>query len=160
MYCPNCGGASAAGLRFCKSCGTNLEVVSQALTGQPAPPPQVSAPLFDAGQYCNVTAGGFKSIGLGIAFFLAAIVFAFSARRGGWSWTVFGFLIASGALVSKGVAGLLTAKKLEQIAGLHPAQQTLYVPPASPQAMRTQPLSAGGSVTDQTTKHLESASKL
>lgn len=33
MFCPNCGKSNAAGTRFCAKCGTNLEVVSQALTG-------------------------------------------------------------------------------------------------------------------------------
>lgn len=34
VYCPKCGNASADGSRFCRKCGTNLEAVSRALTGQ------------------------------------------------------------------------------------------------------------------------------
>jgi hypothetical protein len=37
VYCPKCGAASAATLRFCTKCGTNLEAVSRVLTGQLAP---------------------------------------------------------------------------------------------------------------------------
>jgi hypothetical protein len=33
MFCPNCGRDNARERKFCASCGTNLEVVSQALTG-------------------------------------------------------------------------------------------------------------------------------
>lgn len=33
MFCPNCGRDNARETRFCASCGTNLEVVSQALSG-------------------------------------------------------------------------------------------------------------------------------
>src|SRR5687768_221740 len=33
MFCPNCGRDNAREKKFCASCGTNLEVVSQALTG-------------------------------------------------------------------------------------------------------------------------------
>jgi hypothetical protein len=33
MFCPTCGKDNAMELKFCASCGTNLEVVSQALTG-------------------------------------------------------------------------------------------------------------------------------
>lgn len=33
MFCPTCGKDNSLELRFCASCGTNLEAVSQALTG-------------------------------------------------------------------------------------------------------------------------------
>jgi hypothetical protein len=33
MFCPNCGRDNSLERRFCSSCGTNLEVVSQALSG-------------------------------------------------------------------------------------------------------------------------------
>src|SRR3982750_3240592 len=34
MFCPTCGKDNPKELRFCASCGTNLEAVSQALTGR------------------------------------------------------------------------------------------------------------------------------
>lgn len=34
MYCPNCGSSNQAEVKFCKHCGTNLGVVSEALTGK------------------------------------------------------------------------------------------------------------------------------
>lgn len=33
MFCPTCGKDNALELKFCASCGTNLEAVSHALTG-------------------------------------------------------------------------------------------------------------------------------
>jgi hypothetical protein len=33
MFCPNCGGNNTLERKFCVQCGTNLEVVSQALSG-------------------------------------------------------------------------------------------------------------------------------
>jgi zinc-ribbon domain len=33
MFCPNCGKENAIGRKFCVACGTNLEAVSQALSG-------------------------------------------------------------------------------------------------------------------------------
>ena len=36
MYCPNCGSNNQAGIRFCTRCGTNLAVVSEALSGKAA----------------------------------------------------------------------------------------------------------------------------
>ena len=34
MFCPNCGKDNSNELRFCASCGTNLEAVAQALSGR------------------------------------------------------------------------------------------------------------------------------
>ncbi|HXG94204.1 MAG TPA: zinc ribbon domain-containing protein [Blastocatellia bacterium] len=33
MFCPTCGRENPSGRKFCSSCGTNLEAVTQALTG-------------------------------------------------------------------------------------------------------------------------------
>jgi len=33
MFCPNCGRDNSLERKFCASCGTNLEIVSQALNG-------------------------------------------------------------------------------------------------------------------------------
>ena len=33
MFCPSCGRENAQAIRFCVTCGTNLEAVSQALSG-------------------------------------------------------------------------------------------------------------------------------
>lgn len=33
MFCPTCGRDNSVSLKFCAACGTNLEAVSQALTG-------------------------------------------------------------------------------------------------------------------------------
>jgi hypothetical protein len=34
MFCPQCGASQPEDLKFCKACGTNLQVVTQALTGK------------------------------------------------------------------------------------------------------------------------------
>ncbi len=34
MYCPTCGTTASAEQKFCRACGTNLQIVSQALSGQ------------------------------------------------------------------------------------------------------------------------------
>ncbi len=36
MYCPNCGSNNQAEIKFCTRCGTNLGVVSEALSGKAA----------------------------------------------------------------------------------------------------------------------------
>ena len=47
MYCPKCGSNQSEGKRFCTVCGTNLQIVTQALSGQLPPaysPPAVPHP--------------------------------------------------------------------------------------------------------------------
>ena len=37
MYCPTCGSNQSEGKKFCTICGTNLQIITQALTGQLSP---------------------------------------------------------------------------------------------------------------------------
>ncbi|MEO6726255.1 MAG: zinc ribbon domain-containing protein [Blastocatellia bacterium] len=47
MFCPKCGSNQSDGKKFCTVCGTNLFIVSQALTGQlPHPPVQYAPPAI------------------------------------------------------------------------------------------------------------------
>lgn len=41
MYCPNCGSTNQPDVKFCKRCGTNLGVVTEALSGKIAEKPAV-----------------------------------------------------------------------------------------------------------------------
>ena len=37
MYCPTCGSNQSEGKKFCTICGTNLQIITQALSGQLSP---------------------------------------------------------------------------------------------------------------------------
>jgi hypothetical protein len=39
MYCPKCGGESLEAQKFCKACGTNLQLINDALSGGEGPHP-------------------------------------------------------------------------------------------------------------------------
>lgn len=41
MYCPSCGSNNQEDVKFCTRCGTNLNVVSEALSGKQTTPPEV-----------------------------------------------------------------------------------------------------------------------
>ncbi|NNE97447.1 MAG: zinc ribbon domain-containing protein, partial [Pyrinomonadaceae bacterium] len=34
MFCPKCGKGNSSEIKYCASCGTNLEAISRALTGR------------------------------------------------------------------------------------------------------------------------------
>ena len=38
MFCPKCGGESLETQRFCKACGTNLQLINDALRTGDSPP--------------------------------------------------------------------------------------------------------------------------
>lgn len=95
MFCPKCGSNQGDGKKFCTICGTNLLIVSQALTGQLpqspihyAPPPVSSLELerqkeMRQGITMTVLGGGY------IVYKLISFIFSFPFY--GWR-SPFGFL--------------------------------------------------------------------
>ena len=95
MFCPKCGSNQADGKKFCTVCGTNLFIVSQALTGQlPQPPIHYAPPVISPheierqqemkkGITMTVLGGGY------IVYKLISFIFSFPFY--GWR-SPFGFL--------------------------------------------------------------------
>gem|GEM_PF-1484522 len=87
MFCPRCGSNQSEGKRFCTSCGTNLLVVTQALTGQShqsvqyMPPPLSPLELERQRQFAKGIK--FTIIGGGLlALNLFNFIFSFPFRGG------------------------------------------------------------------------------
>lgn len=96
MFCPKCGSNQSDGKKFCTVCGTNLLIVSQALTGQLAPPqpmahtlpPMVYQAEFDRQKE---TRKGITMTILGGSFLVYQLIsFLFSAPFTNWR-SPFGF---------------------------------------------------------------------
>lgn len=99
MFCPKCGSNQGDSKKFCTVCGTNLLVVSQALTGQLAPfqpiqqmPPPVQPMVYQAEfDRHQETRKGITMATLGGSFLVYQIInFIFSAPFTGWR-SPFGF---------------------------------------------------------------------
>lgn len=96
MFCPKCGSNQGDSKKFCTVCGTNLLLVSQALTGQLAPPqpvihpaPQIIQPV-DYDRH-HETRKGITMAMLGGGFLIYKIIsFLFFAPFNGWR-SPFGF---------------------------------------------------------------------
>ena len=95
MYCPNCGNQSTADLRFCRSCGTDLGVVSEALTGKLATTNAQSAPetrrqrrrhRHDEDDTPRIDSAVIKFFG-GVAFICASFGALFFAPAGRIWWS-------------------------------------------------------------------------
>jgi hypothetical protein len=162
MFCPKCGTQNPETGRFCRSCGTDLGNVSNALTGN-LPKAQ---PLVDRkGKPINWERAIVKLFS-GLAFIAVAIALAVTGMgRGWWFWMLIPAFMSLGA----GVAQMIALKKAEKNA-VHiapaasinvianevnpslPPPQTEFVSPDT--SYKTGDL-VPPSVTDNTTRHLE-----
>lgn len=90
MFCPQCGSNQGNSKKFCTVCGTNLFVVSQALTGQLAPPQPFIAPVHPAMYQAELDRQkdmrkGITMAVLGGSYLLYQLInFLFSAPFTGW----------------------------------------------------------------------------
>ncbi|MBO0723890.1 MAG: zinc ribbon domain-containing protein [Blastocatellia bacterium] len=125
MFCPKCGSNQGDGRKFCTSCGTNLLVVAQALSGRlpqsypPSPhmPPAPQVPLRDRqreltkGLYFAIIGGGIM-MGRLITFILTGF------RDGPFGfWGFIGFI-----LLAVGLAKIISYR----------AQTPAVIPPSPP----------------------------
>jgi hypothetical protein len=161
MFCPKCATQNLEGAKFCRSCGANVSLVSQALSGQL---PQAAPDEAD----CDIPWGrkkrrkgvsldsAFKNVFMGIAFMVVAIALAFSRMGYGW-W--FWMLIPAFSMMGTGVAQYIRLKEREKRA-FQPGnfnQPSLQAPTqvsAFPVRSTGELVAPPPSVTEGTTRHL------
>ena len=166
MYCPNCA-AQIDGVKFCRSCGSNVSLVPQAMSGQ-SPQSEASEDGLHFGVHHLGRRHGRKepsvesaatSFFSGIGFIVAAIAILVYAPTGAsWWWS---FLIPAFATIGHGVGQYLQWKEqqrkqslLERPGNQPGAYQSSHQPPAI-SAPTTSELAKPSSVTEHTTRHLE-----
>lgn len=159
MFCPKCAAQNLEGARYCRSCGANLSLIPQALSGQL---PQAQSDDFDLGSRIRKRYGrevtldrAFKSAFMGLAFLLVSIALSFSPMgRGWWFW----MMIPAFSMMGSGIAQYIRVRERgkQTIAG------SSFNQPAMPSArVETLPVPNTGelmapppSVTEGTTRHL------
>jgi len=164
MFCPKCGIQNPETGKFCRSCGTDLGNVTDALSGKL----MKSHALVDKKGKPVSYEGAVTKFFTGIAFLIVAIVLGITGAAGGKVWW-FWMLIPAFASLGAGVAQYIQLKKLESggspvgaaddqnilISGQNaalPQSQTAYIAPES--KYKTGDL-VPPSVTDGTTKLLK-----
>ena len=152
MFCPKCATQNLDGAHFCRSCGANISLVSQALSGQLTQP---QPPVTEVDGTCRTRRGRdltleqpFKNFFLGIAFVIIAIVLSRTIGQVWWFW----MLIPAFSLMATGLAQFIRLKEHEKrvALGAPPVRRSFVEPAPQPQELRS-PVS---SVTEGTTRHL------
>lgn len=162
MFCPKCGTQNPETGKFCRSCGTDLGNVSQALTGNLPQPQKI---VDHKGRPVSWDRAIVK-IFSGLAFLAVSIVLAVSGGgRGWWFW----MLIPAFTSLGAGIAQYVQLRKAERGQPVYspgdsrpslgastrsalPPNQTEYVSPES--RYKTGDL-VPPSVAEGTTRHLE-----
>jgi hypothetical protein len=152
MYCPKCSTQNIDSASYCRTCGANLSLVPQALTGKL---PEAQADNFNTRmrrrREPSIGRGVTRTF-MGIAFLIVAAGITFSGRGSSGLW----LLIPAFLFLGRGIGELVTLLNAEraarQIAPPPPMQNTSPLPPRQ----SFDPL-APPSVTEGTTRHLDTA---
>jgi hypothetical protein len=109
MYCPSCSTHSSDGAKFCKSCGMNLSVITQALNGGVV----ISDPIRDREfkRARKQISDSIQGSAIGVALLVAAALPYFLIPRTPWIYTL-SLLLALGGIIRlfRSVGSLIDAK--------------------------------------------------
>jgi hypothetical protein len=162
MFCPKCGIQNPDSGKFCRSCGTDLGNVSDALTGK-----------LKIEKGCRNSKGrpislesAITKFFMGIAFVIVAVALAVTGKGGGW-W--FYMMIPAMLFIGSGIAQFIQVRNFEKGRAQFSAESGNVLSASAPNAalppQQTNFVSAESryktgdlvppSVTDSTTRHLE-----
>jgi hypothetical protein len=168
MYCPNCS-APIDGVKFCRSCGVNVSLVPQAMTGRlPAQPDDAADQIVVGGiigrkhnkhKKPPSLAKGIQEIFAGLGFIFVALAVNFWGPAGHlwWYW----MLIPAFSTLGSGVAEIVRAKQAEQATRYN---MPVTPPPSAPRAIEmpattTSKLAPPPSIVEDTTRRFDPAER-
>lgn len=166
MFCPKCGQQNPETGKFCRSCGTDLGNVSNALSGTL---PRQTALVDRKGKPVSLE-GAVTKFFTGLAFIIIACILGYTGAAGGHAWWYWMLIPGFGSLGS-GVAQYLQIRRVERGLPVHTVTESDRQPAFQPTSSATLPpqqtqfgspesrYKTGDlvppSVTDNTTRHLE-----
>ena len=156
MFCPKCATQNPDGGSFCRSCGANISLVPQALSG--------NLPATENDEGCGGLGSrrrskrlsldhSFRNIFMGVAFLLVAIALSRTIGAGWWFW----LLLPAFSMMGTGVGQYIRLKeqdKKNQMIGV--GQMPSYTAPRNLNSSMGNELRPPiPSVTEGTTRHLQ-----
>jgi len=171
MYCPNCGSDNQAEIKFCTRCGTNLGVVSDALTGKLTGPSKIDERMV---RLLKNYYRGRRSVTIGGSMLLAGLLVQAIILAFGFPEKLIGFAALAAAPIIYGFISLFIGiarwnragselKALGHVVGqtgLTRETTALIDRQGTTEAYSTDPIRAPASVTEQTTRHLEAEARI
>jgi hypothetical protein len=107
MYCPKCA-APIDGLKFCRACGTNVSLVSQAITDRS--PKQIASDEDDQSRKPASLDKGIKKVSEGVGMLVVAALLLYSFP--GWGvWMLFWMIPSAFLLLGPGIGEIVRAKQ-------------------------------------------------
>jgi hypothetical protein len=172
MFCPRCAADNQEDAKYCRACGADIHLVSQALAGMlPAVPERAgekpakkSKKKDDEGKLLEK---GMENIFVGLAFLLIVLGGLFYLRGAFFFWVW--FIIPSLACFGEGLGQLMRSRREQRLLSAR-AHSLNELGPAEPNALYAAPrpartvvapdtaemIESPFSVTEATTRHLNS----
>jgi hypothetical protein len=156
MFCPKCATQNVEGASFCRSCGANISLIPQALSGKL---PAASNDDSQRGsrrrrQREPSLDDGIRHLLMGVAFVIISLLIS-RYSPGGWTWWYW-MLIPASIFLSKGVSEMVRTRQIKpgaQEAG-RPQMTGATRVEELPAHQTNELMSPVPSVTEGTTRHL------
>src|SRR5437773_5507769 len=108
MFCPKCATQNVEGASFCRSCGANISLIPQALSGQlpTAPANEAIERAFRRKRSKEPSLDeGSRYLMMGIAFVAVSILIG-KYSPGGWTWWYW-MLIPAATFLGRGISNIV-----------------------------------------------------
>jgi len=164
MFCPKCATQNLEGASFCRSCGANISLVSQALTGQMTEEPlqHLESRIESRRRRRNSrppnVGDGIAHAFMGLGFLAISLALAlFGGDMGAGTWWFF-MLIPAFIFLGKGIGEIVQAKQSKTLPPAPASLSAISSPPQNATSLPPRPTAelvpAPPSITEGTTRHL------
>jgi hypothetical protein len=157
MFCPKCATQNPEGGSFCRSCGANISLVPQAMSGnlpaaQATDESCIGLRSRKRGSRLSLD-NSFRNIFMGVAFLIVSIALSRTIGAGWWFW----LLLPAFSMMGTGIAQYIRLKEQDrknQIVG-HNQMAPYSAPRNLNSSMGNELRPPVPSVTEGTTRHLQ-----
>lgn len=157
MFCPKCATQNVDGASFCRSCGANISLIPQALSGQlPTTPTNDDSERGSRRKRRREPSldDGIRHLAMGLAFVIISWIIG-RYSPGGWTWWYW-MLVPAFMFLGRGISDIVRVRQAKAEAPMfeQPQMSTGARPKSLPVARTGELMTPVPSVTEGTTRHL------